>query len=426
MTVPSTRMPATATASATDRVTVHAGPAGTMTRAMRHGLHLIGLLLVVVAAARAIGDGAAPWLAAAVAVAFLAWYTIGALLGTRLRERRHVYSWVGGLATIWIGAIAVSAEFIWLAFLLWLLAGRFLSLRGAILFSVIVFALVGYAPLFHHGATTYATVFGPLIGAIFAVGISRGYLQLLHDAAERESLVASLTRTQEELIDLQDELALTQRHSGMETERIRIARDMHDTVAQTLPSMRFIAHAAVAGDEPDAMRRALGQVETLAAEAVTDVRRIVAALAPAELDRGALGAALARMLQRLRAETGIATELHVDDTLPGLPGHVEVALLRTAQSALANVRRHADADRVTVSLIDGGDTVRLDIIDDGRGFDPASRRTPSGADDRGYGLGFIDGRLRELGGGLDLDSRPGAGTELSAHLPLRPIPQEDS
>lgn len=402
---------------------VRIGAAGTMTRAMRVGLHVIGLLLVVVAVIRAVGDGATAWLAIVAGVAFLAWYHTGAALEPRLHERRHVYSWVGGLAAIWVGSIAISAEFIWLAFLLWLLAGRFLSLRGAIVFSIVVFALVATAPVMHHGSTDYATIFGPLIGAIFAVGIARGYLQLLHDAAEREHLVISLTRTQQELIDLQDELALTQRHSGVESERTRIARDIHDTVAQSLPSMRLLAHAAVADGEPVGMRRALGQVEMLAAEAITDIRRIVAALAPAELDHGALGAALARMLRRLHDETGIATELHIDDTLPGLPAHVEVALLRTAQSALANVRRHAHASHVAISLIDDGDLVRLDIIDNGTGFDLKERHTSTTG---GFGLDFVAGRLRELGGGLDIDSRPGAGTGLSAHLPIQSAPKERS
>ncbi len=127
------------------------------------------------------------------------------------------------------------------------------------------------------------------------------------------------------------------------------------------------------------------------------------------------------MLQRLHDETGIATELHIDDTLPGLPGRVEITLLRTAQSALANVRRHADAGHVAVSLIDDGDLVRLDIIDDGKGFDVGERHTSTTG---GYGLDFIAGRLRELGGGLDIDSNPGAGTGLSAHLPIQQVPQE--
>lgn len=396
-----------------------------MTQAMRCGLHLISLVLVGAAATRAIGEGSRPWLAIGVSIAFLTWYAVGALLGTRLREPRYVYSWVGGLATIWIAAIAVSAEFIWLAFLLWLLAGRFLRMRGAVLFSVIIFALVSYAPIFHHGTVDYATIFGPLIGAIFAVGISRGYVQLLDDAAEREQLVASLRVTQQELLDLQDELALTQRHSGMETERARIARDIHDTVAQSLPSIRLLAHAATAGRDEGAMYEALGQVEALAAEATTDVRRIVAALTPAELDQGALAAALGRMLTRLGAETDMITELHTDESLPRLPSPVEVALLRTAQSALANVRRHSYARRVIVNLIDCGDTVRLDIIDDGRGFDTARFQQTSRRANSGYGLKFIADRLRELGGGLDVASQPGSGTELSAYLPLSGWQQEN-
>lgn len=99
------------------------------------------------------------------------------------------------------------------------------------------------------------------------------------------------------------------------------------------------------------------------------MRRIIAALAPAELEAGALAAALDRLLSRVAEETGMQVELHADASLPLLPTEVEVALLRTAQSALANVRVHAQASRVVVSLIDADDSVRLDIIDDGVGFD---------------------------------------------------------
>jgi signal transduction histidine kinase len=125
------------------------------------------------------------------------------------------------------------------------------------------------------------------------------------------------------------------------------------------------------------------------------------------------------MLDRIRDESGLQTALHVDDSLPILPTEVEVALLRTAQSALANVRLHAGASRVVVSLIDADDTVRLDIIDDGAGFDqPAwEQSTDAGSS---YGLRFMRARLRELGGGLDIESTPGEGTAISVHLPIRP------
>ena len=149
------------------------------------------------------------------------------------------------------------------------------------------------------------------------------------------------------------------------------------------------------------------------------MRRIVAALAPAELDDDALAAALQRMLDRIRDETGLQGELHVDDSMPILPTEVEVALLRTAQSALANVRLHARASRVVMSLIDADDTVRLDIIDDGTGFDQPAWEQDADAGSS-YGLRFMRARLRELGGGLDIESTPGEGTALSIHLPIRP------
>src|SRR5690606_30388603 len=103
-----------------------------------------------------------------------------------------------------------------------------------LLFSGFVLAVAIIAPIIHHGTTSYANVFGPLIGGIFAFGISRGYLQLLREAAERERLVTSLTRAQTEMAELQDELAFAQRHSGAIAERTRLSRDIHDTVAQAL------------------------------------------------------------------------------------------------------------------------------------------------------------------------------------------------
>lgn len=395
--------------------------AGTTVGAMEIGQHLMAVVLTVIGVIRAIGDGVGMPAAIISGVAILAWHTAGTILPSKTRSRSLAVWWLLGFAAIWIAAVAVSAEFVWLAFLLWLLAGHLLPLHWGLLFSGFVLAIVIVAPILHHGTTSYANIFGPLIGGIFAFGISRGYLQLLRDAAERERLVASLTRAQAETAELQDELALAQRHSGAIAERARISRDIHDTIAQALSSIRLLAHAgAGCTEDPDAART-LAQVETLAGDSLADVRRIVAALAPAELEDDALAAALQRMLDRIRDETGLQGELHVDDSMPILPTEVEVALLRTAQSALANVRLHARASRVVMSLIDADDTVRLDILDDGAGFDqPAwEEGTEAGSS---YGLRFMRARLRELGGGLDIESTPGEGTALSIHLPIRPRP----
>ena len=393
--------------------------AGATARAMEWGQHAMAVLLAVVAVVRASGDGVPLPIATLVGAAVLAWHTAGALLPSTSGARRRVVWWLLGFAAIWVIAVAVSAEFVWLAFLLWLLAGHLLPLRGGLVFSGLVLAVAIAALIVHHGATSYANVLGPLIGGVFAFGISRGYLQLLRDAAERERLVASLTRAQEEAAALQDELVLAQRHSGAVAERTRIARDIHDSIAQALSSIRLLAHAASSQTSDDAASETLRRLESLAGDSLTDVRRIVAALTPAALEDEALAAALGRMLDRVRDETGIRTELRIDETVPSLPPDVEVALLRTAQSALANVRQHSAARRVVVSLIDADDTVRLDIIDDGDGFDPASWDARPPTPESSFGLIFMRDRLRELAGGLDVESTPGDGTAISAHLPLR-------
>lgn len=400
---------------------------------MRVGQTVITALLLGVAATRAVLDGTPGGWVVAASVLFAGWYAVGLVLVPRAAPPPAW--WLVGLALIWVGAVVVSAEFVWLAFPLWLFAGYALRTPWAMAFATAVFAVVIAAPVLHGRPLTYADVIGPLVGGIFALGISRGYLQLVRDARERERLVATLVEAQRETAALQDELARTQRESGAIAERTRLSRDIHDTVAQSLTSIGMIARGAREAPDalataavsagvarPDAADTALAQIEQLSRDALVDVRRIVAALVPAALEAGALAAALARMLDRFEAEAGVATDLRVDESLPALPTPVEVALLRTAQSALANVRVHAAAGRVVVSLVDAEDTVRLDVVDDGAGFDAGAWAGPrAGARDiaaGGYGLLAMRDRLRELGGGLEVESAPGEGTALSAWVPL--------
>lgn len=372
------------------------------------------VLLAVVGCWRAISLGAAASVAIAVTVVLVGWYFLRYAWTTPAGGPTP--GWLVGLATAWLVAVVVSAEFIWWAFLLWLIVGQLLRLRWALAAAGLIFAVVVAVPLLHHGSTSYATIFGPLIGALFAITVARSYLLLLADAQLRQELVASLQATQAEILDLQDELALTQRHAGMVAERTRLAGDIHDTVAQELISIRLLAHAGAHAAHPAEMRTHLEQVEELAAASIGQVRRIVAALTPAELESGALAVALERMVQRLRTEAGVEAHLQVDTTLPGLAPSVEVALLRTAQSAFANIRQHAGATTAMVSLIDDDDTIRLDIVDDGVGFDPLAVPQNAGTS---VGLGLARARLRELGGGLDIAAEAGQGTSLSAYLPLQ-------
>ncbi|MHA3725221.1 sensor histidine kinase [Leucobacter sp. HY1910] len=419
------------------------GPAAATARAMRVGQHAIAVGLTAIGVVRAIGDGTDIAAALAAGIAVLAWHTAGALLPARAPRAVTIW-WLVGFAAVWGAAVAVSAEFVWLAFLLWLLAGHLLPGWWALAFSALVYTIVAVAPVLHHGHTSYANIFGPLIGGVFALGISRGYLQLLRDAAEREALVESLTQARHETELLQDELALAQRQSGAMGERARIARDVHDTVAQGLSSIRLIAHAASSVSVPrgETPPGPLEQIEQLAGESLRDVRRIIAALTPAELETGALAGALERMIDRFAHEHGTEADdtggaaagtvggagspaaaepqarLHVDEALPQLPVDIEVALLRVAQSALANVRQHARAARVDVTLSAAGGEVRLDVRDDGVGFDPELEPAPRAGESSSFGLRLMRERLRDLGGGLDIESAPGEGCAISAYLPL--------
>ena len=384
-------------------------------RTMEFGQHAIALVLTLISCIRAVSVGAPLVAAIAVSVVFLAWYALGAVRAARSGALVLAKWWLIVLAVAWLCTLLVSAEFIWVAFLLWLLAGHLFSLRIAIVFTALTYIATVVAPLSHYGQVPTPSIIGSLIGAVFALGLSRGYIELLREGRRREELLRSLELAHQNLLDLQDELALTQRHAGEIQERTRVSRDIHDTIAQSISSIRLIAHAEAERTTDGHAGQVLAQVEDLAAQSSRDVRRIIAALAPAELEDGALTAAIRRLLTRLEEDSSIAGRLDVDETLPTLSAEVEVALLRTAQSALANVRQHSQATRVMVSLMDHDGAIRMDIVDDGVGMaDPHNRqRNP----DSGFGLDFVGARMRELGGELVIESSQGSGFAISATLP---------
>ena len=374
---------------------------------MEIGQHAIAVVLTVISSLRAITAGAPVLAVVAVSLVLLAWYGFGAVRAARSGSVDLARWWLLVLAAIWLLMLVVSAEFIWVAFLLWLLAGHLFSLPIAVVFTAVTYLATVAAPLIHHGSVSTPAVIGSLIGAVFALGLSRGYIELLREGRRREELLQSLEAAHRSLLDVQDELALTQRHAGEIEERTRVSRDIHDTVAQEISSIRLISHAEADRTTDAHAAQVLRQVEDLAAQGSRDVRRIIAALAPA--------AAIGRLLSRLESDTTILADLTVDETWPALPAEAEVALLRTAQSALANVRQHAQATRVRVSLSDLGDSIRMDIVDDGVGLaDPQTRTRKT---DSGFGLDFIASRMRELGGELDIETAPGAGFAISATLP---------
>lgn len=202
-------------------------------------------------------------------------------------------------------------------------------------------------------------------------------------------------------------------------ERERLAREIHDTLAQGLSSIQLLVRAADRHLPPDqdAARAAalIEQARLAAQDNLTEARRLVAALAPSELRRSSLVAALQRLCDTTTARTGIPIVFHQEGTLMPLPTPVETALLRIAQSALGNTTRHAHAGRAAVTLTIIETAVSLDIVDDGEGFDVSgvlAHPTVPGADG-GFGLTSMRSRAAELGGTMTVESAPGQGTAVA-------------
>ena len=201
----------------------------------------------------------------------------------------------------------------------------------------------------------------------------------------------------------------------MLAERERLAREIHDTLAQALTSVVTQLEAAESrlADSPEQARRHLDLARRAAREGLGEVRRSVSALRPDLLEGHTLAEALERLATRWSAATGVLATVRTSGEVVPLHPDTETALLRTAQEALANTARHARATRATVTLSYLGDVVTLDVDDDGVGF----RGVPRPRADGGFGLAGLRERLVAVGGRLEVETVPGQGTTVVAQVP---------
>jgi PAS domain S-box-containing protein len=196
-------------------------------------------------------------------------------------------------------------------------------------------------------------------------------------------------------------------------ERNRIAREIHDTLAQALTGV--IVHMEVAKvvvPEDSKARNHLIQAHNLARDGLAEARRSVWALRPQVLEQGDLEQALESLVHGLTAGTAIKGQCTIEGTRYPLPSHVETNLLRIAQEAFVNALKHAHANAVQVELTFRSQAVSLCVRDDGRGFQPELLRG------KGFGLVGMRERIQSLGGQLTIASQPGQGTEVIAVVPL--------
>jgi signal transduction histidine kinase len=244
---------------------------------------------------------------------------------------------------------------------------------------------------------------------VFSVGMGLWVSQSMHRTEE-------LATTLDELQATREALATAHRAEGVAAERERMAQEIHDTLAQGFTSIVMLSQAARADVErgrAEAARDRLELVERTARDNLAEARALVAAFAPVGLTENGLAGALDRLASRFGAETGLAVELELPDAPLAVSREREVILLRAAQEALTNVRRHAAARRVTLALTTGADgSARLEVSDDGRGIEPEVAE--------GFGLRGMRDRVASGGGELAVAGRDEGGTRVLVTLPPEP------
>lgn len=246
----------------------------------------------------------------------------------------------------------------------------------------------------------------------YGYSVARSNEQRAAMIAELESVNAELEQALTANASLQRTVVAQARTSGVEAERARLAREIHDTIAQSLAGVLAQLQAADAVGDLDAVRLRLARATDLTRDALVDARRSVMDLAPAPLEGGTLAAAVTALVETWSAEHGVRADAVVTGEPRPLHPEIEATVLRIAQEALANVRRHAEARRVGVTLTFDDDEVILDVRDDGVGFEPARAERPTS-----FGLRGMRQRAVRVAGALEIESATGAGTAVSVRLP---------
>jgi signal transduction histidine kinase len=219
---------------------------------------------------------------------------------------------------------------------------------------------------------------------------------------------------------LHAQLLVQAREAGVLDERQRMAREIHDTLAQGLAGILAQLQAAEqVSDQPAEWRRHVTTAMTLARESLTEARHTVHAVEPSVLADARLPDAISDVTRRWAEVNQIDAVLTTTGDARPMHADVEVTLLRTAQEALANVAKHSHANRVGLTLSYMEDLVTLDVRDDGVGFEPNVKRA-NGSTNGGFGLAGMRQRVQRLAGRLDIESEPGGGTAISASVPAIP------
>lgn len=292
--------------------------------------------------------------------------------------------------------------------------------RAGAYLCVVLTALVTLAILFRlrdSGENPLVVVFEMLLGLTFALLIGVWLRTVISQGNARVHLLDQLEAAQAEV-------GRSSRAAGVTAERERLAREIHDTLAQGFTSVVMLAQRAgvdLDRGEPEAVAQRLALIERTARENLSEARSLIAAFAPPALQGSSLEQALRRLVARVEEETGVMVSVSIDlpddehrdtlrDTAPTLPPGADVVLLRAAQESLSNVRRHSRATRVGLDLRLAASGATLVVRDDGVGIGAGVTE--------GFGLQGMRERVRAYGGSVHITSpSPAGGTEVRVVVP---------
>lgn len=324
-------------------------------------------------------------------------------------------SYVVGIAAFFVVLVNLYPDYWLLSFIvfwqIWTIASVVWSGAISLALTLILLGIQG-VPL--TGSDGFLNL--GLVGVVATVSIVMGlYISsLIGQSEERQRLISELEATRAQLAD-------QERRAGVLEERGRLAREIHDTLAQGFISIHTHLEASEESTPGSTeYRKHIELAKETSRQNLAEARTLVAALRPEILEGSSLPEALRRLGARTSEAAGIPVDVNITGEPAETPQEIQVTLLRAAQEALANARRHARATRVDLTLSYAGDLLLLDVQDDGIGFDSSERERGSN-EDGGFGLRSMRERVEALGGELLIESETGAGTTLAAQLPLQSL-----
>lgn len=255
-----------------------------------------------------------------------------------------------------------------------------------------------YGSAVHYGVEiAFYSLVGPLVTWLTLVWVERNLV-------EKNRLAQKI------------QLAQREKSAVLEEERARIARDLHDGVAQTLYFLALKADVLRQGrQEKEAVVADLQLMGQTMRQVIREVRRTIFSLQPLDWQPGEFEAALRHFVAALAEQAGWEAAVSIEEKIDSLPPYLEPIVFRLVQESLNNVTKHAEAKQVAVTLawLENGRLLELTVEDDGLGFDPAQTR--------GYGLGLrqMSSRVEAVEGQFEIFSQPLAGTRVRARLPVK-------